>query len=148
MKKVIALILVLSMTLLMTACGVREPVDPEVFKAAAEEVGFIVVRYEGINISDEGYELVVFAKSSDSNAEIMVFETEAQAKEIYADAVYATQQESVTVEKQVSSTTYAKYYCSNGDEYTAICRIGTSVFYGKEETNDGMVRELVKKIGS
>ena len=147
MKKIIALILCLSLMLALAACGTREPITPELFMFHATEVGFTVTSYDGVNISDDGYELVVLAKSDEANAQIIVFETEKQAKENFADAVHATQQEEVAVEKQVSSSTYAKFYCSNGDEYTAICRIGTSLFYGKEDSNNGMVRALMEKIG-
>lgn len=147
MKKIIALILCLALMLALAGCNSREPVTPELFMFYATEVGFTVTSYDGVNISDDGYELVILAKSDEANAQVIVFETETQAKENYADAVYSTQQEEVTVEKQVSSSTYAKFYCSNGDEYTAICRIGNSLFYGKEDSNNGMVRELIEKIG-
>ena len=130
-----------------TACNARTAVDPETFAAAAEEVGFTVVTYSNENISDDGFDKVVLAKSEYSNAEIIVFETEKQAKENYADAVYATKSDKVTIEKEVQSSTYAKFYCTNGDEYTAICRIGNSMFYGKEDDNNGMVRKLMEKIG-
>ena len=147
MKKVISLILSLALMMAFTACNARTAVDPEAFAAAAEEVGFTVVTYSNENISDDGYDKVVLAKSEYSNAEIIVFETEKQAKETYADAVYSTKSDKVTIEKEVQSSTYAKFYCTNGDEYTAICRIGNSMFYGKEDDNNGMVRKLMEKIG-
>lgn len=147
MKKIIALILCLSTLLAFAACSAREAVDPEFFATAAEEVGFTVITYDKTNISDEGFEKIVLAQDPYANAEILVFETEKLAKETYADALYSTQSDNITIEKQVSSATYAKFYCSNGDEFTAICRIGNSVFYGKEDDNNGMVRELLDKIG-
>lgn len=147
MKKVISLILCLALMLAFAACNARTAVDPEVFATAAEEVGFTVVTYNNENISDDGYDKVVLAKDDYANAQILIFETEKQAKETYADAVYATKSDSVTIEKEIQSSTYAKFYCTNGDEYTAICRIGNSVFYGKEDDNNGMVRQLMEKIG-
>lgn len=147
MKKVIALILCLCLMAAFTACNSRTAVDPEVFAEAAEDVGFTVMTYNDTNISDDGYEMVVMAQHSDANAEILIFKTEKMAKETYASAVHSTQSEGITIEKQVSSSTYAKFYCTNGDEYTAICRIGNSIFYGKEDDNNGMVRELMEKIG-
>lgn len=88
----------------------------------------------------------VLATSDNANAELLTYDMETRANQVYAEAMSSMVNENATVEKKIDSAGYKKYFISNGDTFTALVLVDCTIVYGKQDTNNDIIRNLMKEI--
>lgn len=147
LKKAFLLIVSILMTVSLVACSARQAVSAIDFKAACAEVELIATEQNASETGEEGLTTLVTATGTGAKAEIIEYDNETSAKSLYASIVDSIKSDSGTVEKQVDSSTYSKFFQRTGDTYEAVVRIGSQIFYGQEDDASGIIESLLEKIG-
>lgn len=136
----------LMISLILTACSARTPVDPGVFQSASEELGLTVTVFTEEQLAETAAGTFLTAVSDTAMAELVVFNDDTSAKTTYAQFL-AQITETGKEEKRVDSTTYSKYIYEGDSNYYALVRVNNSVFYAKGDKSEGTIQSLVEKIG-
>lgn len=133
----------------LVACSSRQPVSAIDFKAACLEVNLVPTEQNASSVGEANLKALVTATTteSDTQAEIIEYDNDSSAKSLYATILDSIKNENGTVEKQVDSSTYSKYFIRTGDNYAAVVRVGSSIFYGSESDGSGTIKSLLEKIG-
>lgn len=147
-KKAFALVLMLTLlSLTLTGCSkMSEPSDGD-FMLACDDAGLSAVAQSTGGSDQEHMTKLYIAQSDNEVIEFMEYDNETSASELYATIENSIGNNSATVEKDISTSYYSKYYLRNGDKYQAVVRVGKVVIYGKEEVASGKVDNVLKYLG-
>lgn len=141
-KKIALVALVLLMAVSMMACGARKRFDPETFKTAAEKASFTVEEVDPATLGQQGIQSFSTGEKEGANVQVLVLDSAAAARTMYASMAASVAAEGSVTEKQIDSTTYNKLYVKSGTTFTGVVRVENTLFFG-QSTNPDDVRTLI-----
>ena len=130
----------------LVACSSRTAVDPVAFTAACTEVGLKPVEADPAALAEANMSRSITATGESANCQLLVLNSDSDAKAIYAQVVASMTSANATVEKKVDSSTYSKLFTRTGDKFQAVVRVNNSVFYGQEDTPNGIIEQILEII--
>ena len=138
---------VLSFVMLsVVLCGcskISQPSDGD-FMLACDSVGLSAVSQSTTGSDQANMEKLYIAQDDNDVIEFMQYDNETSAQELFASITDSIKSDSATVEKNITTSTYSKYFIRNGDKYQAVIRVGKVVIYGKEITPTGYVDSVLE----
>ena len=146
LKKSLSVLIPFLMLFSLVACSSRGAVDPEVYKAACTEAGLTIAETNAADLNVPNLTEFIPATIENAGCQLMVFDSDTAAKALYAQIVASINGENPTVEKKVDSSTYNKLFVRSGDKFQAVIRVDNSVFYGQEDTANGIIEQILEII--
>ncbi|MEG1426817.1 MAG: hypothetical protein RSC76_03925 [Oscillospiraceae bacterium] len=149
MKKLTALAFSLLLLFSLMGCASRAPFTPESFKTAAENAKLTVTEVDPTALRQENVRSITTGTTGEGGAtaaQVIVFDTEAAAKTLYATITDSVASAGGKVEKRIDSSTYNKLFLQNGTSFVAVIRVENTLFYG-EDAGTGEIKTLLEEMG-
>ena len=113
---------------LLSGCSARSSASPGTFRSAAEKAGYTVS--DSTSSADGAQSYLTATDDNGSELYFVEFADSATSQKVY-NGFKDQIQTGGNKAKNVDSSPYSKYSVTNGELYYAVCRIDTTVLYGK-----------------
>ena len=147
MKKIIKIMLCITLALTLCACGKKEEITSKQAKKIFESNSFSV--YDSTSqMEDKDIKSIISANNGKFQVEFTVYNNEDGAKKLYDVNKKYFENSNKTKGSEVSSDGYIKYVQKLSDTYNVIEKVGNSVLYVStsiEYKNE--VKDIIKKLG-
>ena len=147
MKKLIKIILCITVALTLCACGKKSALTKKDAKKIFENNSFIIYDLTD-QMADSSIESIFSANNGKFQVEFIVYKNESDAQKLYESNIKTFESSSKTKGNKVNEKTYSKYVQKLTDTYNVVEKVGNTVIYVSadiEYKND--VKDIIKKLG-
>lgn len=151
-KTLIISVLCVSLVLLLTGCGTKEPITADDFKTKMEDKGYVVIDPMHITEYTPEIERVYTAQNKNNSYEIIYYQIDSDdnAKKIYNGIKndYEKLKTGAVLETNVDLKNNNKYTLQNDGQYKVVSRIDNTIIYlDVADSHKNEVKDILKYLG-